>query len=163
MNQLNEADLGEHIYCVLCRRMTPNQKQIVQKRSKVDTQLFIDVITWFIQESGHPGYNKISIPKDSPQPLLVEDPETRNNTDDPANITLEANYEGGTFVFSSAQDPSEDLLVYGSTDRFAIGIMNCCAPTLLALGGTYSSNVQMNFKNILPFAFLFGIGGPKMK
>ena len=29
MNQLNEADLGEHIYCVLCGRMTPNQKQIV--------------------------------------------------------------------------------------------------------------------------------------
>jgi hypothetical protein len=54
MNQLNEADLGEHIYCVLCGRMTPNQKQIVRKRSKVNTQLFIDVITWFIQESGHP-------------------------------------------------------------------------------------------------------------
>jgi hypothetical protein len=145
------------------QKMTPNQKQIVQKRSKVDTQLFIDVITWFIQESGHPGYNKISIPKDCPQPLLVEDPETRNNTDDPANVTLEANYESGTFVFSSAQDPSEDTLVYGSTDRFAIAIMNRCAPTLLALGGTYSSNVEMNVKNILPFAFPFGIGGPKMK
>jgi hypothetical protein len=163
MNQLNEADLGEHIYCVLCGRMTPNQKQIVRKRSKVDTQLFIDVITWFIQESGHPGYNKISIPKDCPQPLLVEDPETRNNTDDPANATLEANYEGGTFVFSSAQDPSEDTSVYGSTDRFAIAIMNRCAPTLLASGGTYANNVEMNVKNILPFAFPFGIGGPKMK
>jgi hypothetical protein len=76
---------------------------------------------------------------------------------------LEANYEGGTFVFSSAQDPSEDTSVYGSTDRFAIAIMNRCAPTLLALGGTYSSNVKMNIKNILPFAFPFGIGGPKMK
>ncbi len=31
------------------------------------------------------------------------------------------------------------------------------------LGGTYSSNVEMNVKNILPFAFSFGIGGPKMK
>jgi hypothetical protein len=163
MNQLNEADFGEHIYCVLCGRMTPNQKQIVRKRSKVDTQLFIDVITWFIQESGHPGYTKISVPKDCPQPLLVEDPETRNNTDDPANATLEANYEGGTFVFSSAQDPSADTSVYGSTDRFAIAIMNRCAPTLLASGGTYANNVEMNVENILPFAFPFGIGGPKMK
>jgi hypothetical protein len=94
---------------------------------------------------------------------LVKDPETRNNTDDPANATLEANYEGGTFVFSSAQDPSEDTLVYGSTDRFAVAIMNCCAPTLLALGGTYSSNVEMNVKNILLFVFPFGIAGPKMK
>jgi hypothetical protein len=163
MNQLNQADLGKHIYCVLCRRMTPNQKQIVQKRSKVDTQLFIDVMTWFIQKSGHPGYDKTLIPEDCPQPFLVEDPETRNNTDDPANATLEANYEGGTFVFSSAQDPSKDTSVYGSTDRFAIAIMNHCAPTLLMLGGTYSSNVEMNDKNILPFAFPFGIGGPKMK
>jgi hypothetical protein len=163
MNQLNEADFGEHIYCVLCGRMTPNQKQIVRKRSKVDTQLFIDVITWFIQESGHPGYNKISVPKDCPQPCFVEDAETRNNTDDPANVALEANYEGGTFVFSSAQDPSEDTSVYGSTDRFAIAIMNRCAPTLLASGGTYANNVEMNVENILPFAFPFGIGGPKMK
>ena len=163
MNQLNEADIGDHIYCVLCGRMNPNQKQIVRNRSKVDTQLYIDVITWFIQESGHPGYNKILIPKDCPQPLLVEDPETRNNTDDPANAILEANYEGGTFVFSSAQDPSEDTSVFGSTDKFAIAIMNRCAPTLLASGGTYANNVEMNVENILPFAFPFGIGGPKMK
>jgi hypothetical protein len=163
MNQLNQADLGKHIYCVSCGRMPPNQEQIVQKRSEVDTQLFIYVMTWFIQESGHPGYNKTLIPEDCPQPFLVEDPETRNNTDDPANATLEANYEGGTFVFSSTQDPSEDTLVYCSTDRFAIAIMNRCAPILLMLGGTYSSNVEMNVKNILPFAFPFGIGGPKMK
>jgi hypothetical protein len=76
---------------------------------------------------------------------------------------LEANYEGGTFVFSSAQDPSEDTLVYGSTDRFANVIMNRCVPTLLASGGTYVNNVEMNVENIIPFAFSFGIGGPKMK
>jgi hypothetical protein len=64
----------------------------------------LDVMSWFIQESGHPGYNKTLIPEVCPHSFLVEDPETRNNTDDPASATL-ANYEGGTFVFSSAQDP----------------------------------------------------------
>jgi hypothetical protein len=39
MNQLNQAGIGKHIYCVLCGRMTPDQKQIVCKRSRVDTQL----------------------------------------------------------------------------------------------------------------------------
>ncbi len=48
MNQLNQRGISEHIYCVLCGRMTPDQKQIFCKRSKVDTQLFIDVMTWFI-------------------------------------------------------------------------------------------------------------------
>jgi hypothetical protein len=97
MNQLNQRGIGEHIYCVLCGRMTPDQKQIVRKRSKVDTQLFIDVMTWFIQESGHLGYNNTSIPEDCPQPLLIEDSETRNNTDGPVNESLETTYEGGTF------------------------------------------------------------------
>jgi len=100
MNQLHQQGIGgEHIYCVLCGRMTPDQKQIVRRRSKVDTQLFIDVMTWFIQESGHLGYNKTSIPEDCPQPQLIEDSETRNNTDCPVNESLETTYEGGTFFF----------------------------------------------------------------
>ncbi len=41
--------------------------------------------------------------------------------------------------------------------------MKHCAPTLLALGGTYANNAEMQVENILPFAFPFGIGGPKMK
>jgi hypothetical protein len=41
--------------------------------------------------------------------------------------------------------------------------MKRCAPTLIALGRTYANNVEMNVENILPFAFLFGIGGLKMK
>ena len=37
------------------------------------------------------------------------------------------------------------------------------APTLLAYGGTYANLKEINIKNILSFAFCFGIGGPKMK
>ncbi len=37
------------------------------------------------------------------------------------------------------------------------------APTLLAYGGTYANTKELNIENILPFAFPFGIGGPKMK
>jgi hypothetical protein len=37
MNQLNQQGIGKHINCVLCGRMTPDQKQIVCKRSKVNT------------------------------------------------------------------------------------------------------------------------------
>jgi hypothetical protein len=37
------------------------------------------------------------------------------------------------------------------------------APTLLAYGGTYANIKEMNIENILPIAFPFGIGGPKMK
>jgi hypothetical protein len=37
------------------------------------------------------------------------------------------------------------------------------APTLLAYGGNYANVNDVPIENILPFAFPFGIGGPKMK
>jgi hypothetical protein len=163
MNHLNQAGIGEHIYCVLCGRMTPDQKQIIRKRSRIDTQLYIDILTWFVKESGHPGYLKTSIPEDCPQPLLVEDNPTKNNTDDPCDTALETNYEGGTYFFSCAQDPSQHTSVYGSSDTFALALFQRSAPTLLAYGGTYAKNTDMKIENILPFAFPFGIGGPKME
>jgi hypothetical protein len=141
--------------------MTPDQKQIVRKRSRVDTQLYIDILIWFVKEYGHPGYLNTSIPENCPQPLLVEDIPTKNNTDNPTNKTVEANYEGGRYYFSNAQDPSQHT--YGSSDIFALAMFQRSAPTLLAYGGTYAKNADMKIKNILPFAFPFGIGGPKME
>ncbi len=122
---------------------------------------YIAILTWFVKESGHPGYLNTSVPEDCPQPLLVEDIPTKNNTDKPADKTVEANYEGGTYYFSTAQDPSQYTSVYGSTDIFALAMFQRSAPTLLAYGGTYAKNTDIKIVNILPFAFPFGIGGPK--
>jgi hypothetical protein len=36
------------------------------------------------------------------------------------------------------------------------------APTLLAYGGTYANVTDVPIETILPFAFPFGLGGPKM-
>jgi hypothetical protein len=162
MNKLNQSGIGKHIYCVLCGR-TPDQKQIVHKRSRVDTQLYIDILTWFVKESGYPGFLNTAIPVDCPQLLLVEDIPTKNNTEESANETVEVNYEGGMYYFSSAQDPSQHTSVYGSSNIFALAMFQHSAPTLLAYGGTYAKNADMKIENILPFAFPFGIGGPKMQ
>jgi hypothetical protein len=75
--------------------MTPNQKRIVRERSKVDTQLFIAIMTWFVEQSGHPGFSNTAIPNKCPQPLLIEDKESTNNTDNPYDKTVETMYEGG--------------------------------------------------------------------
>jgi hypothetical protein len=138
INQLNRSGIGEHIYCVLCGRTTLDQKKKIRERSRIDTQLFSDIMTWFVQESGHPGFKDTSIPEQCPQPLLVEDLETNNNTDDSADINVESNYEGGTYYFLSAQDSSENTSVYGSPERFALAMFQHSAPTLLAYGGTYA-------------------------
>jgi hypothetical protein len=125
--------------------------------------LYIDILSWFVKESGHPGYLNTSIPEDCPQPLLVEDIPTKNNTEKSADKTVETNYEGRTYYFSSAQDPLQHTSVYGSSDIFALAMSQHSAPTLLAYGGTYAKNADLKIENILPFAFPFGIGGPKMQ
>jgi hypothetical protein len=163
INQLNQSGIGEHIYCVLCGRMTPDQKRIVREPSTLDTGLFIDIMTWFVQKSGHPGFKKISIPEECPQPLLVEYRETNNNTDFSINKNVDSSYDGGTYYFSSAQDPSVATSVYGSPERFALALFQRSAPTLLAYGSTYANITDVPIENILPFALPFGIGGPKMK
>jgi hypothetical protein len=151
MNQLNQAGIGEHIYCVPCGRMTPDQKQIVRKRSRVDTQMYIDILSWFVKESCHPGYLNTSIPEDCPQPLLVEDIPTKKST----NKAVETNYEGGMYYFSSAQDPSQHTSVYGSSDIFALAMFQCSAPTLLAYGGTYAKNADMKILKYLIICISF--------
>jgi hypothetical protein len=161
--QLNKSGFGEHIYCVLCGRMTPDQKRIVRERFKVDTQLFIAIMTWFVEQSGHPGFSNTAIPNKCPQPLLIEDKESTNNTDNPYDKAAKSMYEGGTYCSSSAQDPSESTSVYGSSERFALAMFQRSAPTLLAYGGNYANLNDVPIENILPFAFPFGIRGPKMK
>ena len=125
--------------------------------------MYIDILTWCVKESGHSAFLNISIPEDCPQPLLVKDNPTNNNTDNPFDKTVESNYRGGTYYFSSAQDPSQHTSVYGSSDIFALAMFQRSAPTLLAYGGTYANYADMKIENILPFAFPFGIGGPKME
>ena len=163
IHQLNKSGIGEHIYCVLCGRMTPDQKKIARQRSKVDTTLFIDIMNWFVKESGHQGFKDIKIPQECPQPLLVQDKDTINNTDNSSIPDIETSYESGTYFFSSAQDPSKATSVYGSPEKFALAMFQRSAPTLLAYGGTYANTTDAPVENILPFTFPFGMGGPKMK
>jgi hypothetical protein len=114
-------------------------------------------MTWFVQQSGYPGFRDTSIPEECPQPLLVGDSDTDNNTNISVDRNVESSYEGETYYLSLAQDPSEATSVYGSSKRFALAMFKHSAPTLLAYGGTYGNITDVPIENILPFAFPFGI------
>jgi hypothetical protein len=86
--------------------------------------------------------------------------ETKNNTNDSANINVESKYEDGIYYFSSAQNSSEITYVYGSPERFALAMFQHSAPTLLAYGGIYANGTDVPIEIIIPFAFPFGLGGP---
>jgi hypothetical protein len=56
-------------------------------------------MTWSVQESGHPGFKDILISEKWLQPLLIEDEETKNNTDYAPNKNLKESMKVGRITF----------------------------------------------------------------
>lgn len=164
MNCIDPDNAGKTIYCMNCGRMTPKQKEIIRKRVQIDPNVYKCLLSWFIK-SGHPGYKDLPLPQDAPTKFIVlEDRDSTNNTDTSVNEKKEEGFEGGTYYFSSAQEPCEQgrTSVYDSEYNFALAMINRSAPTLLAIGGQYAKSNEIKVENVLPFAFPYGIGGPKM-
>jgi len=163
MNHLDQSGAGRTIFAMICGRMTPSQREIARSRAEIDTSIYTSVLSWFIQKSGHPGYKDVVVPDEIPQPKVIEEKESHNNTDRTVNGGLENQYGGGTYYFSSAQDPTSRTACYDTESDFTIAMVNRTAPTLLAVGGNYAKSHEMGVENVIPFAFPWGIGGPNMK
>ena len=70
---------------------------------------------------------------------------------------------GGTYYFSSAQDPQTGTARYTTASDFTSVMMNHTAPTLLVVGGKYVKTHGMDVENVTPVAFPWGIGGPNTR
>ena len=81
MNHFLKTGANPLVYVMLCGRMTPEQKEIVKKRARLDIQKMKDLLEWFINKSGHPGYEGVTPPSECPQPNIIADNDTTNNTD----------------------------------------------------------------------------------
>ena len=97
------------------------------------------------------------------EPLIILDEETRNNTDRSIDKETEESFGGGSYVFSSAQDPKPKNSVYATDTDFTMAMLNQNAPTLLVYGGKYTNMKELALENLLPFAFPYGLGTSKQK
>ena len=79
-----------------------------------------------------------------PNQFLSKIGEKNNNTDNSVNVNVETNMESGTCHFLSAQEPTENTSVYGSSEKFALALIQQSKPTLLVSGGTYANTREMN-------------------
>jgi hypothetical protein len=163
INNIQSTGANPHIHIVLGGRYTPTQKKIIENKTEVDTTLYTDLMTWFIQESGHPGFESVTVPEECPKPTLVrEETEKQNNVDDEVDAKIEEQFDGGTYYFSSANAPSSDTGVHDTRLKFTKSLLNRTPPTLLAYGGDYKSGRGLLLEDVLPTAFPFGLGGPAM-
>ena len=163
LNHVRDMGVPKDMYIMLCGRMTPEQKRIVRERVILDTELYMDILEHFIVNSGHPAYSDMPLPEHFPQPLFFEDDGVDNNTDTAMNPEVERTFEGGTYYYSTAQDAAPGVCVYPDEKQFAIAMLNQSSPTLLAIGGNYARMKELRVEDVLPFAFPYGMGGPKVK
>jgi hypothetical protein len=115
LNHFLQTGANPHIYTVLCGKMTPKQQDIARARADLDTEFLLKVLTWYISESGHPGFEDFTPPSQCPKPTVIADPPNPHNTDEEQNPDVEHQFEGGTFHFSSGHEPEEDTGVYQSS------------------------------------------------
>ena len=165
INMIDESSLGPAIFCMCSGRFTPDQRRIVRDRCKIHTGDYLELYRWFVQESGHPMFKDLKIPSEAPQVYLYEDSkfDTDSNTDEPGDVDIERTYDGAKYYFSSAQDPTEDNSVFGSSEQFSVAMMKGTDPTLLTYGGKYANMRELRVEDIMPLTFPSGLGGPTMK
>ena len=71
------------------------------------------------------------------------DSESNNLDKEPVNVDIENTFEGETYYFSTAQDPTSQHYVYGSPREFSVAMMKYNDPTLLTYEDTYT-NIEIN-------------------
>ena len=163
INKYRQIDNAhKNIYIVLCGRMTPGQKALVQREAQLDTDVFLSLLHWFVKSSGHLGYQEVTPPDECPDPVVIlQDEDTLNNTDESVDPTLECRMEGKTYYFSNENhQPNKGTSVFDSSHQFLEEMLQSNAPTLLMYGGSYLKSHEIDLVDAFPIQFPFGLGGP---
>ena len=160
----NIGNTHKNIFVVLCGRMTPQQKGIVRRQAEMDTDLFLDLLTWFATESGHPAYKDVVPPEEYPDPVvIIQDEDKQNNTDESQDPRVECRIEGKTYYFSNVdQNPNGGNSVFDNNNQFLNAMLDNNAPVLLMYGGNYLKSHEIHLEDMFPIQFPFGTGGPDL-
>lgn len=164
-NLFNRPGANPYIYCVLCGRMTNDQKKLARKKAALDTEKLLGLLKWYKNESGHPAYANIVLPTEFPEPTVIEDPENEHNTDKSGGDKVEDvenTFVGTTHSFPS-NSPKEDTGTFGTNKEFTLAMLKGTAPTMIVSGGNHVNIRDIKLEDVCPIQFPFGLGGPSMK
>ena len=163
----NRPGANPHIYCVLCGRMTKEQKDLARKKAALDTEHLLALLNWYKKESKHPAYANFELPTEPtefPSPTIIEDPENEHNTDKSGEgdvAKVENTYVGPTYSFPS-NSPKQDTGVFSTNEEFTLAMLGGTAPTMIVSGGNHVNLKDIKLEDVCPVQFPFGVGGPSM-
>ena len=162
MHALSQNETNVNV--MLCGPMTKEQKSRIRTMAHIDTQKYIDVMTWLIQNSAKESIRNIPLPQHCFVPRIYD--ESTNATFEPGekrDKATETSFGGGTYYFSSAHTPSHYTGVFQSTKQFATALLKHDSPKLFVYGGNRIRPHEADLEDVIPLAFPFGTGGPKFK
>jgi len=165
MHALSQNETNVHV--MLCGPMTKDQKSKVKSMALIDTQKYVDIMTWLIRNSAKESIREIPLPQHCFVPKIYDDStdarfEPGEKRDEKTKET-EKSFGGGTYYFSSAHTPSHYTGVFQSTKQFAEALLRNNSPRLFVYGGNRVRPHEADLEDILPLAFPFGTGGPTFK
>ena len=107
---------------------------------------------------------------DSPMPndisalslTMIQD-RKHNETAKEIHLYLGTTFGETQYFFSSAQDPTEESSVYETSRQFDCALVNRSARTVFVRRGNFAKEHELPIEAVLPFAFPYGTGGPKLK
>ena len=159
-NYLRESGARKDVYVMLCGRMTPSQRDIARKKCKLDSEKYMKVLNWLIEN--HPSYRDVTAPQEAPSPVPLSGfSSTQNNTDqsNPSTANLEKSFEGSRFTFAPANQPTENTGTCTNESDFIFSLLQEKEPTLIFHGGDRIGSHKVKLENMFPIQFPFGIGG----
>jgi hypothetical protein len=154
-----------NVSVMLCGPMTTSQRTKIHRRAQIDSQKYVDIMTWLINNSSKPSIQRIPLPTRCTVPNIYDDssPTSKEKKSKKKERLEENSFGGGTYYFSSAHTPTPSTSVYESTSKFAEAILKNKSPQLFVYGGNRTDPHKADLEDIMPLTFPFGTGGPRTK
>ena len=91
---------------------------------------------------------------------MLDEPDTRHNTDEEGDVEKETEFESSTFQFAAATGPNAGNSVCDTNDSFVMAMLKNTMPTLHVHGGQHANLRELKLESACPLQFPFGLGGP---
>ncbi|MGH3055663.1 MAG: DUF6570 domain-containing protein, partial [Gaiellaceae bacterium] len=148
------------ICAVFAGRFTNNQRLLARRHLRIDYNIYQRLFNFM--QLYHQSFTQMPKAEDLPEPIILEDEPSSNNTDVSSDIATESNIQTH-FYFPSVGDPCQTTGTYDNSTEFATALLRGTEPTLVFHPEQYARDKDLEIYDLFPVQFPFGEGSIKVK
>ena len=146
-------------FLVFLGRLTNEQKLLARNKIKVNTDQYIRLLKWMIENNSKQFYD-IDINNPSIPIVMDRNDDTSTNLhDESVDKNTETKFDF-QFYFPSNDTPTETAAGFENSSTFLRAVISGNTPTMYLFGNNFVSDVNLKLESVFPIAFPFGVGGP---